>query len=103
MITKQILKDCIQLLQQQDEITKRLDLALSDFNSSFTVLETDKYTRQAFDKLLSLHINADGLDLIGWWMYENVNKIIYNSDKTETDLTDIDSFVEYMINNYLIK
>jgi len=103
MITKQILKDCIQLLQQQDEITKRLDLALSDFNSSFTVLETDKYTRQAFDKLLSLYINTDGLDLIGWWMYENVNKIIYNSDKTETDLTDVDSFIEYMIDNYLIK
>jgi hypothetical protein len=103
MITKQILKDCIQLLQQQDEITKRLDLALSDFNSSFTVLETDKYTRQAFDKLLSLYINTYGLDLIGWWMYENVNKIIYNSDKTETDLTDINDFVEYMIDNYLIK
>lgn len=103
MITKQILKECIQLLQQQDEITKRLDLALSDFNSSYTVLETDKYTRQAFNKLLSFYVDADGIDLIGWWMYDDVNKIIYNHDKTETDLTNIDDLVQYIIDNFLVK
>ena len=100
MITKEILKECIQLLQQQDEITKRLDNALSNFNSSYTILETDKYTRQAYTKLLSLYIDADGIDLIDWWMYENVDKIIYNPDKTKTDLTNIDHFVKYIFDNY---
>ena len=103
MITKQILKECIQLLQQQDEITRQLDDALSNFNSSYTVLETDRYTRQAYSKLLSLHIDADGIDLIGWWMYEDVNKIIYNHDKTETDLNNIDDLVQYIFDNFLVK
>ena len=38
--------------------------------------------------------------MITWWIYESVNKFIYNSDSTIIDLTTAENFVEYMINNF---
>ena len=40
-------------------------------------------------------------DWVDWWLYESVNKIVYEKDKTETDLNKIEDFVDYLIINYL--
>ena len=49
-------------------------------------------------------------DFVGWWLYETVEKIIWYGSKEEieanpndverVDLTDLETFVDYLINEY---
>ena len=44
----------------------------------------------------------DGADLVSWWMYEDVEKVIYENDGTETDLENIDDLYSYLEENYVL-
>jgi len=39
-------------------------------------------------------------DLVSWWLYENVDKIIYVNDDIEINLDNIEDFVDYLIAEY---
>jgi len=40
-------------------------------------------------------------DWIDWWLYESVDKIIYEKDKSEINVNKLEDFVDYLIVNYL--
>ena len=52
-------------------------------------------------KLLSVLLNdSEKYDMIGWWLFEDVNKVLYDSkeeNKIINDLNKVEDFVEYMI------
>lgn len=39
-------------------------------------------------------------DVVGWWLYEDVDKIIYIDGDIEINLDNIEDFVEYLITEY---
>jgi hypothetical protein len=39
-------------------------------------------------------------DIVGWWLYDDVDKIIYVDDDVEINLDNIEDFVEYLITEY---
>lgn len=58
------------------------------------------------DLCLDTSFTEAGSDLVLWWLYENVDKIIYNEDNTESDVTDINDLWDFMISNkdvYILK
>jgi hypothetical protein len=95
--------DILNLMKESSEkISKayKLKIDLIDFADSY---------EKTISLLFLCFINKDGLDLIYWWLYGNVNKIIYEKENPddkefvkETDLTSIEEFVDYIIENYLI-
>ena len=40
-------------------------------------------------------------DWVDWWLYESVDKIVYEKDKSETNVNKLEDFVDYLILNYL--
>lgn len=39
-------------------------------------------------------------DIVGWWLYENVEKIIWYDEDDKRDISDIEVFVDYLISEY---
>ena len=101
MVSKKLLKDTIQL-----------------FNSIRTTLEITEMENSGFaDKIYQLFDNFietfgftdEGSDLFYWWMYEDVEKVIYekpepdlfnnSEEKIEVKVETIDELWDYMTKN----
>ena len=80
-MTKKLFVEIINLIKQQDELDRKVSEGIELINSSYTILEMDKYTRKALYLLLESIFGESGLDNISWWLYEKVDKIIYSKDK----------------------
>jgi hypothetical protein len=39
-------------------------------------------------------------DLVGWWLYEKGEKIMWHDEDSKQDLSDIETFVDYLITEY---
>ena len=59
-------------------------------------LITDTYN--IFDAAIALAFTEEGQDLVFWWLYEDVPKIIYNKE-TKIDVEDIEDLWKYMIDD----
>lgn len=54
-----------------------------------------------FDEYICSHFTEDGSDLIFWWLYEDVPKIIYEND-IKYNVEDLKDLWNYLVkNNYL--
>lgn len=61
-----------------------------------------EYPSVIFDNFIYSHFTDEGCDLIFWWMYEDVPKIIYQDTifgKVETNIEDIEDLWKYLISN----
>lgn len=59
-------------------------------------LITDSYN--IFDAAIALSFTEEGQDLVFWWLYEDVPKIIYIED-TKIDVEDIEDLWNYMMDD----
>ncbi len=96
MITKEIFIKQIELINKYNEFVDKLD----DLN--INIINSDLYeiTSSIFDNFIISYFNNDGQDLIFWWIYESVPKIIYESTifgEEEINVEDINDFWSYLI------
>lgn len=59
-------------------------------------LITDSYN--IFDAAIALSFTEEGQDLVFWWLYEDVPKIIY-IEETKIDVEDIEDLWNYMMDD----
>lgn len=108
MITKEILKEIIDLNQTFQNGIERIETALCGKPYSCNLLESDWVIahEKMFDAFLKSYFNESGQNLLYWWLYESVDKIIYQKidsdlfeDKKEIqfDVNSIDDLWDYMI------
>jgi hypothetical protein len=101
MVSKELLKDTIQLY---NSICKTLEITEIS-NSGFA----DKIY-QLFDSFIeACGFTEEGIDLFYWWMYEDVEKVIYESpepdlfnkspEKTEVSVKTLDELWDYILKN----
>ena len=56
-----------------------------------------------FDIWINTFVTQDGSDLIYWWLFEDVDKVIYKDDKVVATLETVEDLFDYMLsNNYFI-
>lgn len=94
-----------------DEFEKQID-SIEEINRKFeafgiTGSQIYEDVNVLFDNFIYSHFTEEGSDLVFWWMYENVDKIIYETtspdmfDKDpkniETNVERIEDLWEYMI------
>ena len=109
MITKKELYDFITKYQVFSDAVDRMEEAISGKKFRCNLFETDWYDAVGcmLDIFLDSHFTEDGCNLITWWLWEDVDKIIYET--VDPDLFNGETEIEYNIEsfdnlwNYMIK
>lgn len=52
-----------------------------------------------FDNFMCEVLTDSGADLLFWWLYEDVNKIIYLEENKKRDVNKLDDLLDYMYEN----
>lgn len=89
-------KDCIRKLEAIAELGNKL----SDLKIETIECKELYYADDIFFKWVKDEFGEAGEDLVSWWLYEEVDKIVYEEDGTETNLEDIDALYTYLLENY---
>lgn len=101
MITKRDFIDFIAAIKKYESILDKMEDVL---NTRGGLHESD--FNIAVEELMSIffdsHFTEEGCDMIYWWLYEDVKKIIYDEDK-EINITDIEDFYDYLITHEYAK
>ena len=94
MITFEEFKNQIELKRQFDEKLEELQKVLN----SRDLFEIDlvQISYEFFDNYIYSHFDEDGVDLIFWWLYESVPKVIY-TDETEYNVEDLQDLWDYLV------
>lgn len=101
MITREKFKDLIYKMQESNEFYDKLyDLGIDTINCKYL-----EYAGIFFDELMRSQFGDDGLDLISWWLYEDVDHKIYAANQEEemlhgeviADLNSIDDLYDYLV------
>ena len=111
MLTKEKFKDLVYKMLEHNEFYDKLyDLGIDAINCKY--METAGIM---FDELMKAVFGEDGVDLISWWMYEDVDHVLYepcenknNKDfylpgeeiphgKVIADLNHIDDLYDYLV------
>lgn len=94
----------VKAIELMKAFNDKVDL-LSD-NLNIDIIESDFYSipAQLFDNFVESVCTEDGAELVFWWMYEDVEKMIYESDESSEKvyhLDTVDDLFNYMCqNNY---
>lgn len=89
-------KDCIRKLEAITEFGNKL----SDLKIETIECKELFYADEIFFKWVKDEFGEAGEDLVSWWLYEDVDKIVYEKDGTETNLENIDALYTYLLENY---
>lgn len=87
----------VKLINNDIEFHKTIDSLEEVIGLSIYESTIHKYYWTTFETLLETFFNEDGLELIYWWLYEDVDKTIYDSnDKPITKLETPEDLYNYL-------
>ena len=92
-------KSILKALEKQHEVDRQINkvLQLAQSDTYFMGTTIDEIGR-AFDTVFKDAYDERGLDLIQWWLYEDVEKLIYavKTDEVLADLTEMEDLWNYV-------
>jgi hypothetical protein len=92
MIKFEELEDIIENVQEVDRFIDDLSfLSIEVFDTTFT----NNFYR-LFDKLLNVYFTEAGLDLIYWWIYEDVDKVLSRKGEEDINVKELLDLYNYM-------
>jgi len=95
MISKEDFIKGVSTYKKGVEFLRQLDDFGIDFYESSLNLSADTL----FDMWLNQITGESGVDLVYWWLFEDVDKDIYEDDKIIANLEDIEDLYTYMKDN----
>lgn len=98
MIPYKYFEQALKLAQDHDNEVDKLYSLGYDFIESPLV----EYADKIFDTLIESYFNKDGVELITWWLWEDVPKKIYiqvGTENTEIDVESIEQLYNYINDN----
>ena len=98
MITKELFIKYIEQYQRFNSAFERIEEALMGRKYASNLYEADWVDSVGYmlDLFLKSHFTETGYDLITWWLFEDVDKIIYEKDDTTTSVKTIDELWNFM-------
>ena len=92
-------KSILKALEKQHEVDRQINkvLQLAQSDTYFMGTTVDEIG-QAFNAVFKDAYGEIGLDLIEWWAYEDIEKLIYavNSNEVIADLTTCEALWDYL-------
>ncbi len=100
MLTKEQFKELVEKKQKRDEYEHKLYELGIDIMAGGNY---DDFIEYVFDIILSQCFDKEGVEMVYWWMYDDVDKYLYepgtNGQKITNDLTTIDALYDWLVNN----
>ena len=100
MKTKEYLMKWLEILQSHRKKTDAIykqDVDLYNFGEPLVTAIEDA---MAFVVARDEENYKYALDLIQWWLYDRVQKKVWDADGTEHDLIEMEALCDYLIENY---
>lgn len=95
-MTREQFKKCIREIEAVAELSGKLaDLGIETLDCKELF-----YAEEIFFSWLKNCFGENGEDLVSWWLYEDVEKVI-EDEHGEVDLTNIDDLFTYLEENYV--
>jgi hypothetical protein len=94
MISK---KEFVKIIEN-DRVYHTIIDKIEKYGISFYESEPHKCYYTLLDILLGQFFNSDGMDLIYWWLYEDVDKVITNDDDSTIELNSAEDLYNYLVN-----
>ena len=101
MITKETFCKVMSLIKEQEEIYNQVGKALESVMDGHFILGSENRFLEALLLVLK-EVFQDDDDYISWWLYEDIEKIVYESadeDSKTRDLTEPKALYDFIINN----
>lgn len=94
-MTREQFKKCIREVESVSELSDKLaELGIETIDCKEIF-----YAGEIFFAWLKSCFGDEGEDLVSWWLYEDVDKIIYEPDGTEINIENIDDLYSYLEKN----
>jgi hypothetical protein len=95
MITKGEFVKIIENDRTYNDIINKID---KEYKISFYGSDLDNCYSDLFNFVLQKYFNEDGIDLIYWWLYEDVDKTITSEDGSKIELNSARDLYDYLVN-----
>lgn len=95
MISKETFCKVIAMMQEQDQVNEQVEKALELIAERLFFLGAhDRYSKAV--RIMLKEIFHDVNDYLSWWLYEQVEKVIYWEDRS-FDVSTPEAFYDYMV------
>ena len=95
-MTREQFKKYIRKVEEVSELSGKL----SDLGIEILDCRELFYADEIFSAWVKSDFGEEGEDLVSWWLYEDVDKILYKEDGGEISLEDIDDLYSFLEKNY---
>ena len=95
-MTREQFKKYIREIEEIAELSDKL----ADFGIETIECKELFRAEEIFFAWLEQDFGKNGADLVSWWLYEDVPKVIYEPDGSETNLENIDDLYSYVEGHY---
>lgn len=98
---KDVLTNIITILKEHSEYMNNINSALKCCD----LIGIDDKLYKVIRYLLDYLITPEANELVDWWLYEDVNHVLYSLETNEItdDLNKIEDLVDYILKNYPVK
>ena len=97
-MTKEQFIKRIQLIQNFHSEQETLGVLINKITDGYPIVTLGDYL--ITEMIDMIEENLGHKDMLEWWLYEDVEKIIYNSDNTVfADVTKLEDLYDYMVSN----
>ena len=95
MITRELFKEIISLIQKQEEIDEKVSKALESVGDGHYLYGTENNYKEALFQILESEF--DKYQYISWWLYENAGYKVWETVNGKEIEYDLESLMRYMI------
>ena len=97
-MTKEQFVKRIQLIQNFHSEQETLGVLIDKITDGYPIVTIGDYL--ITEMIDMIEENLGHKDILEWWLYEDVEKIIYNLDNTVfADVTKLEDLYDYLVNN----
>ena len=102
MITKELFVNTMDTIQKEWEKTNRFDTALREICDGYPIVMLGSGYLNALLSILNAYFD-DKNDLVSWWLFEKVEKKIWETDAITGEKVEYDVSTPEALYNYLSK
>jgi len=85
----------MKLIQNFHSEQETLNLLIDKLVDGFPVVDMGNYLVDAILEMINESLTIKDKDLLSWWLYENVDKLIYDGDK-EISVRTLEELYDYI-------
>ncbi len=96
-MTKEKFVRKIRLIQNFHGEQETLEVLIKKLTDGYPIVDFGNYLVSEIIESINNDMGIEDIDLIPWWLYENVDKVIWLADKTEVSVRTPEELYDYIV------